>query len=122
MGRVRDQAVAENEQETPPTTPEPSAGSRAPWRALALRDGAFLSLILLLALVTGFVLTMADSPHTATTAPIATTAPSNAAAVVQAARAKVYATSIADAGLMQPAVDQQGNIWVGEMTTNKLAR
>jgi streptogramin lyase len=27
-----------------------------------------------------------------------------------------------DAGLMQPAVDAQGNIWVGEMETNKLAR
>jgi len=57
-----------------------------------------------------------------TPGPRASVAPSNATAAVRAAQAKVYPMPDTDAGLMQPAVDQQGNIWVGEMTLNKLAR
>lgn len=134
MDRVRDQAVAENKpDETPPTAqkPQPGGGPRWPWRALVLGDATFLSWILLLALGTGFLLTMAGSPHTsstkttstatATPAPRASVPPSNATAAIRAAQAKVYPMPDADAGLMQPAVDQQGNIWVGEMTLNKLA-
>ncbi|HEV8194007.1 MAG TPA: hypothetical protein VGP82_21375 [Ktedonobacterales bacterium] len=134
MGRVRDRAVADNERETPPATPalQPSDSRRAAWRAVTLGDITFLSWILLLALGTGFLLTMVGSPHTsstktatsatATTASSATVASSNATATVRAAQAKVYPMPVADAGLMQPAVDQAGNIWVGEMTLNKLAR
>ena len=115
----------------PPSRSQTVALARA-WRALALGDATFLSWILLLALGTGFLLTMAGSPHTsstktastatATPAPRASVPPSNATAAVRAAQAKVYPMPDADAGLMQPAVDQQGNIWVGEMTLNKLAR
>jgi virginiamycin B lyase len=129
-------SVTDNERETPQAAPEsqPGGDRRAPWRALTFGDITFLSWVLLLALGTGFLLTMAGSPHTstsspkasssatATTAPSATVAPSNAAATVRAAQAKVYPMPNVDAGLMQPAVDQQGNIWVGEMTLNKLAR
>ncbi|HEX8732389.1 MAG TPA: hypothetical protein VF725_10065 [Ktedonobacterales bacterium] len=40
---------------------------------------------------------------------------------VMAAREKVYRLPQANPGLMTPAVDQQGRIWVGEMAKNKLA-
>jgi virginiamycin B lyase len=41
---------------------------------------------------------------------------------VRPARIHLYKVSPPDAGLMLPAVDQQGNIWFGEMATNRIAR
>src|SRR5947209_6041985 len=43
-------------------------------------------------------------------------------ASVQKARVRVYRVFPPDAGLMLPEVDRAGNVWFGEMTTNKLAR
>jgi streptogramin lyase len=38
------------------------------------------------------------------------------------ANERVYPMQQASVGLMQPAVDAQGNLWIGEMGTNRLAR
>lgn len=43
-------------------------------------------------------------------------------ASVQEARVRVYRVFPPDVGLMLPEVDGGGNVWFGEMTTNKLAR
>jgi virginiamycin B lyase len=43
-------------------------------------------------------------------------------ALVRTAEIRSYQVSPAEAGLMLPAVDQQGNIWFGEMDANRLAR
>src|SRR5207244_1748574 len=42
-------------------------------------------------------------------------------ALVQAAQTRLYAFP-SNVGLMQPAVDARGNVWVGEMYANRLAR
>jgi virginiamycin B lyase len=64
------------------------------------------------------------TPPTATTAtPTATpTTPPGLVASSRAAGERVYALPDGNAGLMMPAVDAQGNIWVGEMERNRLAR
>ena len=41
---------------------------------------------------------------------------------VRVAQRHLYTVSTSNVGLMQPAVDAQGNVWVGEMHTNRLAR
>jgi virginiamycin B lyase len=41
---------------------------------------------------------------------------------VRAATVRIFKVSPSDAGLMLPAVDLQGNVWFGEMATNRLAR
>lgn len=41
---------------------------------------------------------------------------------VRAAAVRLYPFPQINAGLMQPTVDRQGNIWVGEMFANRLAR
>ncbi len=46
----------------------------------------------------------------------------SAAAVVRSAQTDNFMVKPDNAGLMQPAVDSQGNIWFGEMSTNRLAR
>jgi virginiamycin B lyase len=138
MGRVRNQAVADNQKDTPldAAQPRPPGSRRATWRDRLLGDATFVSWILLLALATAFALTTVGSPRpaapkatsTATPAPASTPAarstvvPATAPASARPAQARVYPTPVSDAGLMQPAVDAQGNIWVGEMSQNKLAR
>lgn len=67
------------------------------------------------------------TPSTSTSAPTrpaSGTAPAAAqsGAIARPANAQIIPTPVSRAGLMQPAVDTQGNIWVGEMVTNKLAR
>jgi streptogramin lyase len=39
---------------------------------------------------------------------------------VRVAQRHLYTFSTSDVGLMQPAVDAQGNVWVGEMHANRL--
>lgn len=41
---------------------------------------------------------------------------------VQYAHRQLYTFAASNIGLMQPAVDQQGNVWIGEMNTNSLGR
>jgi streptogramin lyase len=99
------------------------------------RDVWFMLAVLALGVVTVFVLTGrganiapssgADSharvPATTTSATSATSQPAPAAAV-RAAGATTFMIEPSNIGLMQPAVDAQGNIWFGEMAANRLAR
>src|SRR5205807_8101828 len=43
-------------------------------------------------------------------------------ATIQTVTPSLYTVSSTNVGLMQPAVDAQGNVWVGEMATNRLCR
>lgn len=86
--------------------------------------------VLAFGVVTVFLLSSAgnalsQSPQTARQRPSPTAtgaAPSGLPSGVLAAQVKSYPVAPDNAGLMQPAVDGQGNIWFGEMATNKLAR
>jgi len=41
---------------------------------------------------------------------------------VQTAQRRLYTFAASNVGLMQPAVDAQGNVWIGEMHVNRLGR
>ena len=53
--------------------------------------------------------------------PTAPPIPATLTASVREASVHTYTLPNPDAGLMQPAVDPAGNVWVGEMTANRLA-
>lgn len=84
------------------------------WRRLLRRDAGFGVLVLAVLLVTVLVISRPSTPPTHRTKQL----PAN----VNSANAQIIPMPNPTAGLMQPAVDAQGNIWVGEMTANKLAR
>ncbi len=67
--------------------------------------------------------TRVTQPGTSSTAGavVADRAPAIAASV-RAAQVRMYRLSPSNAGVMLPAVDGQGNVWFGEMGTNRLAR
>lgn len=100
------------------------------WRRLLRRDAGFGALVLAALLVTVLVISrIPGSPSTANTTDNAAshsggkaTVISQSAAIAQLANAHIIQMPTSRAGLMQPAVDAQGNIWVGEMVTNQLAR
>jgi virginiamycin B lyase len=105
----------------------PSPAAQLPlWRRLVRRDAGFGVLVLVALLVTVLVISRLPSAPSTTTPPrqvSGTATPvSQSAAILQRANAKVIPMPTSRAGLMQPAVDAQGNIWVGEMVTNQLAR
>jgi hypothetical protein len=86
------------------------------------RDAVFALLVLLLAGGTVFALAsggaaLQQQAHAADTSP-----PPRTHLVIGQARVIVDHVASSDAGLMQPAVDQRGNIWVGEMYANRFAR
>jgi virginiamycin B lyase len=84
-----------------------------------LHDGAFLGGVALVCLLVALILTQIGSAPARKTATTATpTAPSG---IAQTAKVRQYAVA-AEAGLMQPSVDSDGNVWVGEMGTNHLTR
>ncbi len=62
------------------------------------------------------------TPGAQTASPAATSNVIAVASHVVPAHERVFALPAANAGLMQPAVDGHGNVWFGEMGTNKLAR
>lgn len=139
MGRVRHPAVAP--EASPPPTAEkaerggPAALGRTIWR----RDFWFLLGMVWLVVVSAIALTAGGnaltSSHTgsgtnvgaaatstpAAPQPTATAAPTGPVSVLPA-RERVYNLPPPAPGLMQPAVDQQGNVWFGEMNTNLLGR
>ena len=132
-----ERAASTTPQALAPTAHGGPAGSdeRAELRARRLRDAWFMLGVLALGVVTLFALTTmgtavsqrAPAPGaTATRTTASATSPSapNGAlpAGVQRAQVRAFNVSPANAGLMQPAVDAAGNVWFGEMTTNKLAR
>jgi virginiamycin B lyase len=105
------------------------------WR----RDVGFLLCILALCLATLFIFSSAGgaaatgestgkspapvSGGTTVERPATTaTAPSPGNAQVVAAKTKDYSLPQPNPGVMQPSVDQAGNIWFGEMSANALAR
>ena len=116
-------------------SPHVPRSPRAARRASRLwRDLWFLLLVLLL--VTGTLLAFSAidtslQQQGQTTAPAqnvlpptstVTTTANLAHVAVRAAQARLYPFPQTNAGLMQPAVDGQGNVWVGEMYANRLAR
>src|SRR5690349_7371890 len=86
---------------------------------------SWLALLLVLAgvfTVSALALSIA-TPRGQTTALLSAPSPATGSSVsVCPARIHLYKVSPPDAGLMLPAVDQQGNIWFGEMATSRLAR
>ncbi len=102
------------------------------WSARRQRDAWFLLVILLLGVVTIFALSngaatlkqQANGAQPGTPPPptaSGTPAPS-ARVLVRTAQQHLYPFPSSNVGLMQPAVDAQGNLWVGEMYANRLAR
>ena len=95
------------------------------------RDIWFLLVVLLLGIGTTLVFSTIGASlqqQGQSTAPVipptSTGAPSTTPArvFVRAAAVRLYPFPQINVGLMQPAVDRQGNIWVGEMFANRLAR
>lgn len=123
--RTPDTANKSNTPDAPPTSTRPPI-----WRRLVRRDAGFGVLVLLALLVTVLVISRLPSASTPSpttprqTSGTATPATQSAqsGAIVQRANAQIIPMPTSRAGLMQPAVDAQGNIWVGEMVTNQLAR
>jgi virginiamycin B lyase len=67
------------------------------------------------------LLPSSSSPATGTHA-ASTTLTISSSVSVRAAKIHMYKVTPPDAGLMLPAVDRQGNVWFGEMASNRLAR
>ena len=83
-------------------------------------DGAFLGSVALACLLVALILTQLGSLPARKAATITAT-PTAASGIAQTAKVRQYQVA-ADAGLMQPSVDADGNVWVGEMGTNHLTR
>ena len=80
----------------------------------------WLGVILVLSvMVIIFAVTLASVPQASQTGSPSSLRPS---LFVRDATVRTFRVSPPDAGLMLPAVDQQGNVWFGEMATNRLAR
>lgn len=107
------------------------------WSARRRRDAWFMLMVVLLGTVTVFVLSNGiaqrsgptnvtwpgTSPTIVTTVSATSgTAVPTTAATVRAAQMRLYPFPQSNVGLMQPAADAQGNVWVGEMYANRLAR
>ena len=113
----------------------PSFTLPAHWSAHRRRDACNLLVILLLGIGTILLLSNVGAPSrqgsnggqtstSPTALPATTSAPSQLPANVSVhdAHAQLYPFLQTNVGLMQPAVDAQGNAWVGEMFANRLAR
>src|SRR5713226_10560901 len=116
----------------------PQVNRRAPrWSARRRRDAWFLLIVLLLGIGTIMTLSYGSAQHagqtsgtqpetfppTATTTSTTAGTPAPTARVLAGtARSHLYPFPQSNVGLMQPAVDARGNVWVGEMYANRLAR
>jgi hypothetical protein len=92
------------------------------WATRRYEDALFLLLVLLLAGGTVFALANGGSDLERQAHSAGTTPSPGTRLVIGQARVIVDHVASGDAGLMQPAVDQRGNIWVGEMYANRFAR
>ncbi len=101
---------------------------RATWQQ---RSPAFLVLALFALSSSLVLLTGCGTSKNAVTAPVAQTpstrqvhlAPApTISTTVRIAQSHLYPFSTSNVGLMQPAVDAQGNVWAGEMNANRLGR
>lgn len=147
MGRIRHQALASDannanttddrddatEQtpanlDAPPQLSAPTPPARPPlWRRLLRRDAGFGVLVLVALLVTVLVVSRIPAAPPSPNVPPrqtsgTTTTAAQSGSIARAANAQIIPMPTSRAGVMQPSVDAQGNIWVGEMTTNQLAR
>jgi virginiamycin B lyase len=109
--------------EAEPKAQQNSANDASPlsgpdMRGRLARDGAFLGGVALVCLLVALVLTQIGSAPARKTVSATPTANSG---IAQTAKVREYKVA-ADAGLMQPSVDPDGNVWVGEMGTNHLTR
>lgn len=130
MGGIRHTPVDEARTPWPSGAPPAYPSARPRWRG----DAAFLVLVVLVATVTFFSLAGASNLATVLSqrarqpsgTPAVTAAPGHPpnglAASAQPAQVRRFAVPTPNAGLMLPAVDAQGNIWLGEMEINRLAR
>src|SRR6266699_49005 len=97
----------------------------ARWSGRRKRDAWVVLCVLLLGI--GTVITLSAQPGTTpvggTEARTTGGSPVPAATVtVRPAQVRIYPLPSSNIGLMQPAVDARGNVWVGEMYANRLAR
>jgi streptogramin lyase len=107
-------------------------GLSARWSPRRRRDAWFLLVVLLLGMGTILVLSnvgalsqkQSKSLGSATlpTSTTSVTLEATARVFVRAAPVHLYPFPQSNIGLMQPAVDAQGNLWVGEMYANHFAR
>ena len=111
-------------------------GRPLPFGALRRRrDGVFLLGVLVIGGLTALILGAMGAPRpaskptvhavgqTSNALPIPTEQTGNSTLPgVRAAHIRAWGTVPGDAGVMLPALDQQGNVWFGEMFTNKLGR
>src|SRR6266852_1272156 len=108
----------------------PQVNRRAPrWSARRRRDAWFLLMVLLLGIGTIMTLSFGGAQQagqTSGTPPEAfsptTTPVPTAKVLIHVAQVHLYPFPESNVGLMQPAVDARGNVWVGEMYANRLAR
>src|SRR5229473_3797962 len=116
----------------------PRMNRRAPrWSARRRRDAWFLLIALLLGIGTIMTLSYGGAQHAGQTSgtqpetfpPAVTTTSTTAGTPAPTARvlagttrSHLYPFPQSNVGLMQPAVDARGNVWVGEMYANRLAR
>ncbi len=116
----------------------PQVNRRAPrWSARRRRDAWFLLIVLLLGIGTIMTLSYGGAQHAGQTSgtqpetfpPAVTTTSTTAGTPAPTARvlagtaqSHLYPFPQSNVGLMQPAVDARGNVWVGEMYANRLAR
>lgn len=107
------------------------------WSARRRRDAWFLLMVLLLGIGTIMTLSFGGaqqagqtsgtppegfSPTTTTVKTTGGTLVPTAKVLIHVAQAHLYPFPESNVGLMQPAVDARGNVWVGEMYANRLAR
>ncbi len=107
-------------------------GRDARWSARRKRDAWMLLLVLLIC--GSIVISLAErsnlpvarpgtSVTTGTQASTTGVTPASTAVFnVRTAQVRLYPVPSANVGLMQPAVDGRGNVWVGEMNANRFAR
>jgi virginiamycin B lyase len=115
-------AMIEAEPRQQNTAKGASSPSRQEMRGRLMRDGAFLGGVALACLLVALILTQIGSApaRKAALQPAATPTPVTGG-IAQTAKVRVYQVA-PNAGLMQPSVDAEGNVWVGEMGTNHLTR
>ncbi len=108
-----------------PSRPPHTKRRFARWSARRKRDAWVVLCVLLLGI--GTVIALSAQPGTTpvggTEARTTGGSPVPAATVtVRPAQARIYPFPSSNIGLMQPAVDARGNVWVGEMYANRFAR
>jgi virginiamycin B lyase len=109
-----------------PTDPEPDSPPETGWRRrLRGREGDLWVMLGVLTIGLITVTTLASitnamhGPSGAAKKPSATAAGQMSG--VTPANERAYALLVPNPGLMNPVVDQQGRVWIGEMAQNKLA-